>query len=51
MKFQYINIIPGLDESRFPCCTSILIDDGSTVAIIDPGAGSETLLNLIKKII
>lgn len=49
MKSRYINVIPGLNGSRFPCCTSLLINDGNTAAIIDPGAGAETLLNFMGK--
>lgn len=45
MKFKNIQVIPGPNQSKFPGCTSLLIDDGNTAAIIDPGAGPGALLN------
>ncbi|WP_027364462.1 MBL fold metallo-hydrolase [Desulfotruncus alcoholivorax] len=41
MDFKSIKIINGPNASRFPSCTTLLVDGGDTVAVIDPGAGPE----------
>lgn len=43
-SFGKIHVIPGENQSRFPSCTSILINDDIKV-IIDPGAGFNALRN------
>ena len=40
---QNIKVISGENNSRFPCCTSLLVDGGDLVAVIDPGAGVKAL--------
>jgi len=40
---QSIKVIRGENNSRFPCCTSLLVDGGDLVAVIDPGAGVKAL--------
>ncbi len=45
VNFKYIKAIPGSNNSKFPNCTSLLIDDGDIIALIDPGAGQGALLN------
>jgi len=41
VKFKHIRVVPSPSKSRFPMCTSLLVDDGDTMAVIDPGAGRE----------
>lgn len=48
MEFQHIRVVYGSNSSRFPTCTSLLIDDGEIVTIIDPGAGPEALLSAVE---
>ncbi len=43
MKFQHFQVVYGPENSKFPACTSLLVDGGDTVAIVDPGAGPEAL--------
>jgi len=45
MNFGYITVVQGSNSSKFPMCTSLLIDDHDTVAVIDPGAGPEALFS------
>lgn len=42
-EFQHLRVIPGPNNSKFPACTSLFIDGGDTVAVLDPGAGPEAL--------
>jgi hydroxyacylglutathione hydrolase len=44
-RFGPIHVIPGEENSRFPHCTSVFIDDDVKV-LIDPGAGHNTLSKL-----
>ncbi|MHA1269459.1 MAG: MBL fold metallo-hydrolase [Candidatus Helarchaeota archaeon] len=46
--YNNIKIIKGKFNSKFPYCRTILIDDKNEKAIIDPGAGREILINLLK---
>jgi glyoxylase-like metal-dependent hydrolase (beta-lactamase superfamily II) len=48
-RFGLINIIPGENKSRFPCCTSLYLDDDVKV-LIDPGAGYQRLNELRHKV-
>lgn len=43
VKFKHVRVIPGPHYSKFPTCTSLLVDGGDTVAVVDPGAGPEAL--------
>ena len=43
MKFKSIKILGGEKHSRFPACTSLILNGGDTVAVIDPGAGPDKL--------
>ncbi len=48
-RFGPINIISGENKSRFPCCTSLYLDDDVKV-LIDPGAGYQLLSELRHKV-
>ena len=43
MSLQRLKAIAGKNNSRFPCCTTLLVDCGDLLAVVDPGAGSEAL--------
>jgi len=47
-KFGCITVIPGRQESRYPCCTSLFIDD-ERKAVIDPGSDEELLRDIASR--
>lgn len=44
---QRVQVITGKNNSGFPYCTSLLIDGGDLLAVVDPGAGAEALKTAI----
>jgi len=43
MNFENIKVVYAANSSKFPRCTSVLIDDQAALAVIDPGAGAAAL--------
>lgn len=43
--FERIRVVTGPGNSKFPACTSLFLDGGDVIAVLDTGAGPDALIH------